>query len=699
MPKETTVVALPTAQHLVTSALASSFFSHGDPEYEPARRDQMRQSCKRVRTWRAAVVNPLLQHKTRPESGVGKKTKERRVHIAVLLSSILEAYETCVVHYAETIGKESFAEYYANAILQRSTSRKHGLELLQATIASLVHTTTHPRIRCFANLVGVTDPFNPKEKTTLFLRVIERMYRLKTNDAAKGLATYDDIASVACVVFHSIGFGQAAARRVVRDLFHEPDPYWTFEYLAPTCAELQVERGWPAGAEADLLEQVSRLSSSMRNANGTRKVDGDAFLELILGAWNHQAQQLYLDLDRACNMEEATLAAAIDATRQQCYDRANIPPATADEEAIFHQLLSRHWLADVDLNGVGHAWHRPLRDVQRLYASYRETQAAHSGKKPWDWEAWRWEADWDWGGLIAAVHHVDENAPVLHASPLPLTNDSGILDLAECMLGDRNMQKMGQFLQLPTRKLHTLRVRGNDVRDKGCEAIVHAVHSSQPSVLELDLSDNAIGAIGARALRDVLSSKTCRLQVLCLDNNKLGNLVGKALMEDIASSNRSLRTLSLRRNELSCGHAVAHLLRVHPTIKRLDLSWNIFRGLHIVPMAAALTDNGTLNELVLSYNAAGDMGFAALTKALGTNKVLRHLDVGHNNVLAILDMKQLLKALSHHASLETLVLCGNPLGCSVVATLEKDTAGSRVHVHMSGCSHLSSSTYQLPGAQ
>ncbi|KDO26304.1 hypothetical protein SPRG_08378 [Saprolegnia parasitica CBS 223.65] len=661
----------------------------------------MRQSCKRVRTWRAAVVNPLLQHKARPESALGKKTKERRVHLTALLSSILEAYETCVVHYAETLGKESFPEYYANAILQRATSRKHGLELLEATIASLVHTTTHPRIRCFANLLGVTEnPFNPKEKTTLFLRLIERMYRLKTNDAAKGLATYDDVASVACVVFHNIGFGQAAARRVVRDLFHEPDPYWTFEYLAPTCVELTVERGWPAGAESDLLEQVSRLGSSMRNANGTRKVDGDAFLELILSAWNHRAQQLYLDLDNACDKEEANLAAAIDATRQQCYDRANIAPATAAEEAIFHDVLAAHWLADVDLNAVGHEWHRPLRDIQRLYASYRDTQAAQSGKKAWDWEAWRWEADWDWGGLIASVkNHRDHEAHVLTSSQLPLTNDSGVLDLAECTLGDRNMQKMGQFLQLPTRKLHTLRVSGNGVRDKGCETIVRAIQSSQPSVLELNLSDNAIGVHGARALRDVLTAKTCRIEVLCLDNNKLGNVVGKAFMEDVASSNRSLRTLSLRRNELNCGHAVAHLLRVHPTIQRLDLSWNVFRGLHVVPMAAALTDNGTLQELHMSYNAAGDAGFAALTKALAMNKVLRHLDVGHNNVLAILDIKNLLKTLSHHLSLETLVLCGNPLGPSVVATLEKDMAGSRVQMHLSGCSHASSSTYQLPGAR
>ncbi|OQR86229.1 hypothetical protein ACHHYP_10819 [Achlya hypogyna] len=691
MPRER-AVALAAAQSLVAAAVDPAFFIDGDPDYEPVRREQMRYSCQRVRSWRAPVPNPLLQYKAQPES-VSSKKKERRVHLTVLLAAILEAYEMCITHFADVLSKESFPEYVANTIVQKAPGRKHGLEQLQATIASMLHTTTHPRVRAFASLCGISDAFNPPEKITLFLRTIERMYRLKATDAAKGLATYDDVSSVASVVFNSIGFGQAAARRVVRDLFHEPDPYWVFEYLGPICDELHVDRTWPTHAEAELLEQVNRLSSSVRNASGMRKVDGDAFLELILTTWNARAAKLYDDLDAACDAEEDGNALALAETAEQCRRRANIAPATADETVVFAALLDEYWLADVpwaELPEALAAWTRPLRDVQRLYAAFRKTRVGVA-PRPWDWEAWTWEADWDWGGLVAAPAAVRP-----HSAHAPLTNDSGVLNLALGSLGDRNMQKMGQFLQLPARHLHKLVLRGNDMHGKGCENIAHAIRSAQPNVLELDLSDNVIGRDGAAALVKVLASKTCSIQVLRLDSNRLGNLVGRAFINDVASSNRSLRRLSMRRNELGCGQETAHLLQVHPTLSHLDLSWNVFRGAAVGALAAALADNATLQELDLGFNALGDTGFLALARALTTNKTLTRVSASHNNIAVVRDLKQLLKTLSSHPSLELLELCGNPLGPEMVAALAAPE--NRVRVKAEGCSRATASTYLLPCA-
>ncbi|OQR95439.1 hypothetical protein THRCLA_07872 [Thraustotheca clavata] len=638
----------------------------------------MHNCCKRVRTWRLNADNPLLQFNNGASNVAGTKKKERRIHVAALLASILEAYEQCIVHYDEILTNQSFPEYYANTIVQKSNGRKHGVEQIQYTIASIVHATTNPRIRCFANICGITEAFNPKEKSILFLRTIEQIYRLKATD--KAAPAFEDISSVASVVFMNIALNQSMARRIVKDLFHDPDPYWVFQYLQTPCQELHVNRSWPSGAEADLLEQVGRLSSTTRNANGVRKVDGDSFLELILLTWNTRAQDLYNQLDKACDAEEANQVRSLVDTIALCRRAQNIAPATEEEEKVFAELLAKYWLADIPWDdpelyaSYFSDWTRPHRDIKKLFTKYRENEINRQDiNHPWNWEDWHWEMDWDWGGLLLERSVKDE------ASFYRLPNDSGVLNIGHCMMGDRNMQKMGQFLQKPYRQLHKLVIRGNAMVEQGCENIVRAIKSTQSNIQELDLSDNMIGRDGAKALEKILTMDNCLINTLRLDNNQLGDVVGKPFLLRIASSNRSLRVLSLGHNKLSCGNIIAKLLQQHGSLKQLNISWNEIRGHEAIAIAGAIADNTLLEQLDFSYNGAGDLGFQAFLRALHTNSSFRKLSLSHNNINKIPSSKPLLKALS--SSIESFDLSGNLLGDTIVHELLASEHASKVILH------------------
>ncbi|ETV74366.1 hypothetical protein H257_10960 [Aphanomyces astaci] len=277
--------SLGDAQHRVLVALDGdpSFFLN-ETGFEMARQQKLKHCCSRVRVWRKNAANPLVAFKVQADMASSNITtmsqkKERRLHVAVLLNVIMDAYEQCISRYDDTLAIESLPEYVANTIMQKANGRKNGVDQVQATIASMLHATTHPRVRAFTNLCGLqTDnTFNPPEKTIMFLRCVEKIYRVKLKAVAEW--SENGGTSIASVVFHNIGLAQAAAKAVVHELFNEPDPYWTFQYLEPTCDELHVHPQWPATAHTELLEQVSKQSSSSR---GMRKIDCDLFLELLL---------------------------------------------------------------------------------------------------------------------------------------------------------------------------------------------------------------------------------------------------------------------------------------------------------------------------------------------------------------------------------------------------------------------------------
>ncbi|PIL22746.1 hypothetical protein GSI_15439 [Ganoderma sinense ZZ0214-1] len=147
-----------------------------------------------------------------------------------------------------------------------------------------------------------------------------------------------------------------------------------------------------------------------------------------------------------------------------------------------------------------------------------------------------------------------------------------------------------------------------------CDALI-----GKPTLVEIDLSDNAFGGRSVDPLVPFLSS-ACTLRVLKLNNNGLGPAGGSVIADALARLADSLpkhadppvksqlRTIICGRNRLEDGSAEA---------------W-----------AAALAAHGTLEEVRMPQNGIRMAGIAALAKGLAANPALRHLDLQDNTFAA-----------------------------------------------------------------
>lgn len=190
----------------------------------------------------------------------------------------------------------------------------------------------------------------------------------------------------------------------------------------------------------------------------------------------------------------------------------------------------------------------------------------------------------------------------------------------------------------------------------------------------IDLSENALGAKGIRAVGDILSGQT-RLQQLYLCNNGLaadaGNLITQALVGTNGETGdavpTSLQTLHFHNNLLETAGAIAlapvvensprlrdfrfsslrlgregavHISkalapRVSSTLLRLNLSDNSFAGVAAAALAESLRDAPFLETLIINDALLGDDGLTALCERLveGAPK-LEVLDVSANEITA-----------------------------------------------------------------
>ncbi|XP_064483329.1 ran GTPase-activating protein 1-like [Ornithodoros turicata] len=164
---------------------------------------------------------------------------------------------------------------------------------------------------------------------------------------------------------------------------------------------------------------------------------------------------------------------------------------------------------------------------------------------------------------------------------------------------------------------------------------------SQAQLVELDLSDNAFGPIGAEALLVFLGSKASwSLEILKLNNNGLGpagsqmlfGALGKSVKEsrkDPSQSGMPLKVLVCGRNRLENVGATA--------------------------LGDLLKELGTLEEIRLPQNGIFKEGIEALAKGLEHNKRLRLLDL-NDNILTPAGAKSVARALRNFEELEELNL-------------------------------------------
>ncbi|KAF4037988.1 hypothetical protein GN244_ATG09760 [Phytophthora infestans] len=421
----------PLKTAVVTSAL----------EEDIVRLERLNQCCKRVRIWRRQVTNPLLQYKPQQSFGgkggpgaalgskITSKKPERRMHASLLMSMIVDMYEQRVLSEVDGTAfvdssldatggsssfQESFPEFVVRFLSQRSSNRRLALDQLHSTISTTLHTASnHARVRVFASLCGIDDKFNPPEKIKVFLHILENIYRSKVaasiSASGANTARIEEVSAsipLADVVFHNVGIAQNVAQQVITDLFSD-NFYWNFRFWIAPCTELSVDCSWPIGVCEELQERALTLATASRNTllNTHRKIDGDAFLELLLDDWTARAKQLYALLETATDLEESAGHELLRARQLMQDSRMRHHPTLDEERQLFDQLIDEYWNAPVPWSSANVQARiamltapRPLTQLQQLFAVY--VAELPPCRRLWEWSNWRWETEWEWGALV-----------------------------------------------------------------------------------------------------------------------------------------------------------------------------------------------------------------------------------------------------------------------------------------------------------
>lgn len=380
-------------------------------ELDLVRGERFKQCCKRVRVWRRLASNPLLQYKNQQAAATKTGAGKKRMHVTVLVALIVDMYEqhflaACERDPANLDAQETFPEFVAKYISQRASSRRVAVDQLHSIVASVLRGGSgHRRVQLFGSLCGLDDDFNPPERSKVFLRVLSCLLYWKLAEMGKTRAD-DPSCSVGTVVFLNVGITQRAAEKVVAELFHDDD-LWNFCFWHAPCRELGVASDWPRDVCIDVQRRAVALAASSRNAllNASRKIDSDAFLELLMSVWTERAKELFTLLDAATDKEEHDGATRLQSRQFEQDARAQRRPSTESERELFAELVTEFWNADVPwasarlqrrLSTLTPA--RPPTELQELYASY--VAGLEAPQRPWEWQHWAWDAEWEWGALV-----------------------------------------------------------------------------------------------------------------------------------------------------------------------------------------------------------------------------------------------------------------------------------------------------------
>mmetsp|Transcript_18625 Transcript_18625/g.35483 ORF Transcript_18625/g.35483 Transcript_18625/m.35483 type:complete len:520 (-) Transcript_18625:262-1821(-) len=269
--------------------------------------------------------------------------------------------------------------------------------------------------------------------------------------------------------------------------------------------------------------------------------------------------------------------------------------------------------------------------------------------------------------------------------------------------------------EVPT--IASLSLSGIGLGDAGTATLASALTHTAPPLVTLDLSNNAIGVDGCRALAGSLHALKS-LEVLVLHDNLIGVESAKVLAQKVSSKNASdvsptldwvtvtekvalpvgalkrndLSTLDLGRMKLGAADAIilAAALRTNSSLTVLDLPYNKIKVEGAKALAAALTPNKeayntSLTSLNLIGNTVGPEGAAALAAALTPNDEGLYCNV-HTLNLAVNNIqdegaKSLAKALApqYHTdvvnkTLDTLILWGNNIEAAGAEAIAKSLA-------------------------
>ena len=225
-----------------------------------------------------------------------------------------------------------------------------------------------------------------------------------------------------------------------------------------------------------------------------------------------------------------------------------------------------------------------------------------------------------------------------------------------------------------------LDVSQNDLQESGCVILMEGllVETSNWCLVTLRIGSNNLRDKGCLAMLPLFSSERIRLQHLSINNNAIGDKALAKLVEAV-QVNRDLLSLDVSENkaEMCAGTALGQMIRENRTLTYLDCSSNMIRGLGAQAVAEALGDNDILREINLSWNGFGDQGpCGALASSIERTSGLDVLNIGYNRI-NLRGATALASHLEGNGRIGKIILDGNPIGMSGIRILMKaaKTAG------------------------
>ena len=271
---------------------------------------------------------------------------------------------------------------------------------------------------------------------------------------------------------------------------------------------------------------------------------------------------------------------------------------------------------------------------------------------------------------------------------LELGGSGLFMGMGKNQIGDVGIQALGKALEL-NRGLQNIGLYGNDVSEVGGETLGKALIQNS-TLRSLDLGSNNLGAKGTEALAKALTQNST-LQSLSLSGNNLG-LKGVEVLATALKDNRSLQSLKVSKNKDSISKPqIPYINMLRDThffpnnYAKLHLEYRIEAEISYIKshdpslkvgdigsaaLAKALEINSSLQVLEIRDNEIGEIGAIALAKALETNSSLQALDMG-DNAIGDTGAIALAKALEKNSSLRTLVMGDNDIGDAGAVALAK----------------------------
>ncbi|XP_072131558.1 LOW QUALITY PROTEIN: NACHT, LRR and PYD domains-containing protein 3-like [Mobula birostris] len=205
------------------------------------------------------------------------------------------------------------------------------------------------------------------------------------------------------------------------------------------------------------------------------------------------------------------------------------------------------------------------------------------------------------------------------------------LRLGENYVGDSGVKLVSVALRNPECKIQKLELYSVGLTDSGAEDLASTL-STNPSLMELDLSGNKLGDSGVKLVSAALRNPECKIQKLWLGAVGLTD----SGAEDLASTlsiNPSLTELYLSCNKLGdSGVKLVSVALRNPEckIQKLQLRDVRLTDSGVEDLVSTLSINPTLMELDLGSNSLTDRSVPALRCLILTLLNLERIELGAN---------------------------------------------------------------------